>query len=187
MTTQGSNKIPITYMFKNAVRDLVVYMTLKNADKTDVRKYRILINALPKPVKAVMEMVCPAREQVVQEIPIVNPSDREWTIKIQLLSDQNANGTPIFSLLNTAPHREQQEKEDSSRGPIVPKNTNAYKDVVVKRKQTLTLQLVFNPRWITEATGQLTLTNPTTNDIYDYQLKGVAEEPLAECHITLKC
>lgn len=102
-TTQTSNKIPLTYQFKNPVKDLVVYMTLKNTDKTDVRKYKIMVNALPKPVKAAIEMVCPAREQVVQEIPIVNPTEREWTIKVTMLSDMNNNGTPIFSLLNTAP------------------------------------------------------------------------------------
>jgi len=39
-----------------------MYMTLRNSDRTDVRKYKITVNALPKPTKAVMEMLCPARE-----------------------------------------------------------------------------------------------------------------------------
>lgn len=83
-TNPNSNKMPITFFFKNAVKELTVYMTLRNLDKTDVRKYRVVINCLPKPIKAQMEMMCPARESVVQEIPIVNPSDRDWTIKVGL-------------------------------------------------------------------------------------------------------
>jgi hypothetical protein len=38
---------------------------MKNADKTDVRRYKITVTSLPKPVKADIEMSCPAREQVV--------------------------------------------------------------------------------------------------------------------------
>jgi hypothetical protein len=64
-TQAASNKIPITYTFKSAVRDLNVYMTFKNFDKTDVRKYKIMVNALPKPVKAQIEMNSPARETVI--------------------------------------------------------------------------------------------------------------------------
>lgn len=66
-------------------------MTLKNSDKTDVRKYKILVNALPKPIKAQIEMNCSARENVIQEIPIVNPSDRDWSIKVTLATDMNSN------------------------------------------------------------------------------------------------
>jgi hypothetical protein len=61
----STNKIPLTFTFKNSVKDMVIIMTLKNNDKTDVRRYKILVNALPKPVKAVIEFICPARETVV--------------------------------------------------------------------------------------------------------------------------
>lgn len=64
-STNAPNKIPITYFFKNSIKELVIFMTLKNADKTDVRKYRMIVNALPKPVKATMEMQCPARETLI--------------------------------------------------------------------------------------------------------------------------
>ena len=64
-TNAGTNKIPITYFFKNSIKELVIFMTLKNADRTDVRKYRMIVNVLPKPVKAIMEMQCPARETMI--------------------------------------------------------------------------------------------------------------------------
>ena len=47
--TSTTNKLPITYSFKNPIKEMVVIMTLKNQDKTDVRRYKITINALPKP------------------------------------------------------------------------------------------------------------------------------------------
>jgi hypothetical protein len=34
--------------------------------------------------------------------------------------------------------------------------------------------------------GTLTIYNPLTNDLYEYALKGKAEEPLSEGHYTIK-
>lgn len=31
------------------------------------------------------------------------------------------------------------------------------------------------------------LTNPSTNDIFEYNIKGIGEEPLAEGHIIIPC
>lgn len=33
------NKMPLIFSFKNPVKDLVITMTLKSTDKTDVRRY----------------------------------------------------------------------------------------------------------------------------------------------------
>ena len=49
-----------------------------------MRVYRLNVSAYPKPVKAKLELTCPAREFIVQEIPIVNNSERDWLIKITL-------------------------------------------------------------------------------------------------------
>lgn len=62
-----------------------------------------------------------------------------------------------------------------------------YKDLIVKKKTTAIIQIVFAPKWMIEATAQLILTNPSTNDIFEYNVKGVAEEPLAEGHIIIPC
>jgi hypothetical protein len=43
---------------------------------------------IPKPIKLAIEMVAPARSQVIQNIPITNNSDRDWRLKIQLPSDK---------------------------------------------------------------------------------------------------
>ena len=59
--------------------------------------------------------------------------------------------------------------------------------MIVKRKTTNNFLLMFKPYWVTEVTGRLTLNNNTTNETYEYDLKGVGEEPLAEDHIVLNC
>ena len=46
---------------------------------------------------------------------------------------------------------------------------------------------MFKPFWTCEVTGKLILNNATTNEIYEYDLKGIGEEPLAEDHIILNC
>lgn len=46
---------------------------------------------------------------------------------------------------------------------------------------------MFKPYWVSEVLGKLTLNNNTTNEVYEYDLKGIGEEPLAEDHIVLIC
>ena len=46
---------------------------------------------------------------------------------------------------------------------------------------------MFAPRWICRAEAKLTLFNQLTNDLFEYELRGIGEEPLSEGHITLSC
>jgi len=61
------------------------------------------------------------------------------------------------------------------------------KDFLVKKKGTGNFPVTFNPVWIQEAEAKLTLSNPITNDVFEYELKGYGEEPVAEEHIILNC
>lgn len=47
--------------------------------------------------------------------------------------------------------------------------------------------LTFRPTWVCSSTGMLTLNNKNTGEVYEYELKGIGEEPLAEDHIVLNC
>ena len=47
--------------------------------------------------------------------------------------------------------------------------------------------VTFNPNWLQEAEAKLILSNPATNDVFEYELKGYGEEPVAEEHIILNC
>ena len=97
----------------------------------------------------------PTRGSVTQEIPIVNNSSQEWKVIATL--EQSKGGT--FSL-----NRSQ---------------------MLVKKSVTENFQLTFRPQWTCQCTGLLTLKNESTKEEYEYELKGVGEEPLAEDHIVL--
>lgn len=87
----------------------------------------------------------------------MNSSDRDWTIKVALTAD--ARG------MFTCPNR----------------------DFYVKRKSTGNFPIVFSPNWMNDGEAKLVLTNPATNDVFEYDLKGYGEEPVAEEHIILTC
>ena len=59
--------------------------------------------------------------------------------------------------------------------------------VKISAKSTGYYPLEFAPQWLCEREGELVLTNTTTGDKYQYTLKGVGEEPLAESHQVLEC
>jgi hypothetical protein len=46
---------------------------------------------------------------------------------------------------------------------------------------------MFKPIWVGQTSGLLTLKNESTKEEYEYELKGIGEEPLAEDHIVLNC
>ena len=86
-----NNKLPINIYFKNPIQTTAFTITLKNKEKTDIRIYKLIFNVSPKAIKGNMEMKCPAGEELKQEIPIINNSDKDWNIKIQLVGDQSKN------------------------------------------------------------------------------------------------
>ena len=59
--------------------------------------------------------------------------------------------------------------------------------MLVKKSNTENFQLMFKPQWVCQTTGLLTLKNESTKEEYEYELKGIGEEPLAEDHIVLSC
>ena len=69
---QNINKIPLSFHFKNPVRDYTCYIIFKNVHKTDVRLYKLMFSVAPKPIKATLEFKTPIGDILKQEIPLVN-------------------------------------------------------------------------------------------------------------------
>lgn len=133
---------------------------LKSLDRTDIRVFEVTMTAIPQMIKAQLEFVVPARGSVTQEIPIVNNSERDWLVKANLTkSARDKNG--VFTI--------------------------NCQEMQVKKKTTNNFLLTFKPYWTCEIDEKLVLNNATTNEIYEYDLKGIGEEPLAEDHIILNC
>ena len=51
---------------------------------------------------------------------------------------------------------------------------------MVKKGISESFSLSFKPQWVCSVSGLLTLKNESTKEEYEYELKGVGEEPLAE-------
>lgn len=58
---------------------------------------------------------------------------------------------------------------------------------MVKKKSTGVFPITFSPIWVQQAEAKLILSNPITNDVFEYEMKGYGEEPVAEEHIILNC
>ena len=61
------------------------------------------------------------------------------------------------------------------------------RDIIVEPGATKNYTLAFKPDWVTQSEGQLLLVNTVTSEKYQYTLKGVAEDPLAEGHLVVSC
>lgn len=81
-------RLKLTARFHHMLKDPNFDIILENLQRTDVRKLRVCLSILPKPVKLQVEMVTPARTQTVQNLPIVNNTDRDWRMRVHLRTDR---------------------------------------------------------------------------------------------------
>ena len=116
---------------------------------TDIRRIEITTTVLSVNVRTSLEFVVPARERIVQDIPMVNNTSTPWTLRGSIAG---AAGNSSFS------------------GPG---------SLSVAAKSTAVYALTFAPAWIGNETATLTLSNAATGESFDYDLSGVGEEPLA--------
>ena len=75
-------------------------LTMRNASRTDIRRYKLWATVLPKVIKAVLEFRVPARQAIIQEIPLQNNTERDWAIRVLLQSDGFKNGG-LFSVVGS--------------------------------------------------------------------------------------
>ena len=67
------------------------------------------------------------------------------------------------------------------------KEFSATKDLVVRKKSTGFCTVTFKPVWTCEVKGKLVLDMGASGEVYEFNLKGIGEEPRAEAHIPLEC
>lgn len=88
----------------------------------DVRIYQIAGTGTAPNTRCSLEFHTHARSPVVQEIPIVNPTEKDWMIKATFTYPPDSTGT-IFE------------------GP---------REIMVKKKSTGTYNLTYKPDWVSE-------------------------------------
>ena len=124
---ETENKVPFTIVCENPVYEFSTFILISNKSKTDVRRYKTIFTVQPKALKAVLEMSVPARNEVIQNLPIVNNTERDWNIKVTWQPDPAKNGN-YFSI----------PSQYSSSFPV-------------KRNSIGNFPLVFKPKWANEA------------------------------------
>lgn len=88
---EETRKIMVNFNMRMAVKEGVVLMILKNQSKTDIRRYKIVLNVVNKPFKYVMEIRTNLFKQVIQPIPMINPTQQPNIYTIHLSQDIRGN------------------------------------------------------------------------------------------------
>lgn len=82
--TKSSNKMIVKFHSK-ICSSFEGELILKNLDKPmDIRRIKIVVHVKPKNIYAQMEITCPIGQEIVQNIPFHNSTDKDWYIKADL-------------------------------------------------------------------------------------------------------
>jgi hypothetical protein len=129
-----------------AVKEGVVLMVLRNASKTDIRRYKIIMNVINKPFRYVMEIRTNLFKQVVQPIPLINPTQQANTYTVNLIQDARSH----FVM-------------------------DCDKEIVVEPGKSGQLNLAFRPKTTGQFNAVLKMENVTICQAIEYELVGISE------------
>lgn len=129
------------------MREGVVLVVLRNASRTDIRRYKLLLNVINKPFRYVMEIRTNLFKQVTQPVPMVNPTQQPNTYTVHLTQDPKSN----FAV-------------------------DCERDVVVEAGRTDHINLIFRPKTVGIFHSLLKMENTTISQVIEYELVGISEE-----------
>lgn len=67
---------------KMPVKDAAIYLIMKNNSNNDIRRYKILINSIYKPLRYELEMRVPVNQSITQPLPLINISNDPNTFNV---------------------------------------------------------------------------------------------------------
>ena len=88
--TDSRNKIKIECNFNIIIKDLALDLVLVSPDRKDVRRFKAHINISSQPIVSSLSLKTHARTPLIQEIPIENPTAKDW--KIQCIISEEHGG-----------------------------------------------------------------------------------------------
>jgi hypothetical protein len=119
----------------------------------DIRCVELTLTAKIPDAKMLLEFQGPARTKLVQEIPILNDTNSDWSLTVTLSG----------------------------------RNFSAPKVINVASRNRAVLDVSFYSLIEGNFEGKLQLKNSESGDVFDYQIIGISEEPLAEDTLRFKC
>ena len=82
---------------KLPVKDAPLYLFLKNVSGTDLRRYKLYINSIYKPLRYEMEMRIPVNQKITQSLPLINISDTPNTFNIGLVTNELSKNSFVIT------------------------------------------------------------------------------------------
>lgn len=82
------NKIKFQYNFPHVLKDMTLDFLLIGDIKReiqDVRRFRVSLNIVHRPLQQELMMTTSARKSLVQQIPIENITNKDWKIKANII------------------------------------------------------------------------------------------------------
>ena len=156
-TKEELNVLKVGLNFRSPVNNFSCMFMMRNRDYSDVRVFELVVTVLPRIFKAEMKFQTAARIPISQMIPVANATDSDITFEV--IRRDGAYGQFFkFSSL-----------------------------IAVKRESINELEVVFLPEWTQLSKTNLIISNPATQEKFEYLLTGKGTEPLAEDHLVFKC
>lgn len=131
-------------------------------EPSDIRIFKVAVLVKPKIIKTRIELSCPLGQKILQKIPIYNGSDKDWIMRAELVEK-------IFSPSN------------------LPNCFTIEAEKRVEKRSENYFTLKFEPTNRLKSGSILTINNLVTKEVYEYDLYGLPDDPLAEGSLEFDC
>ena len=158
-------KIGLEVNMKIPVKDAVLFLTMKNSSNTDIRRYKLILNSIYKPLRYELEMRIPINQSITQPIPLINITSENNLFNVTFSShnsNQSIDRNKRSSLSSSTPIHTQ---------PVF-KFVNE-KELVVGPRDQKTADLTFCPKVQQAYNGLIKVENLTTGQLVEYEVIGI--------------
>ena len=155
---------------KYPVKEGSFVLLIRNASGTDVRKYQVILNSIYKPLRYELEMKIPANKTITQPLPLINLTAENNTYRVSLA----VNGVSSQAVKQQG---SSDKAQDSHKGIF---SIDCERQAIVQPKDQKIVNLTFKPRLKMNYSASLRMENVTTEQVIEYEIIGVGEEPEAQ-------
>ena len=150
---KDSFEINLKYITKFSTKIYGLIILRNTENNNDIRVYKISIKSKPPKIINNISFECPLYEEISQEIPFVNKSDKDIVLVTEFANNLN-NGRSPFSI---------------------------EKELKISKKSTIYFKIKFNPiEFSKNFTTTLYIKNLIFEEVFEYNLKGHILPPLAQ-------
>jgi hypothetical protein len=151
---RDEQKLAFEITMKAAIKEGTFTVNLRNTAGTDIRKYKVTLNAVSRPLRYELEMKTPANRPLQQPLPLINLSQERSLFHVMLLP-ANDPSRAVFAI-------------------------DCEREVSVEAHEQGIINLSFRPKQQCLYNALLKVENVTSGQHVEYEIVGVSEEPETE-------